>query len=181
MLVFLMSTTSLKAQTTGSSTTEVILSNATARAFSNEPVKDSEIDLIVRCGMQAPSAMNSQPWKFTVIKDPELMSNVIPNITQGNILIVVSGMEEVRPGMAPDFDCALATQNMFIAAQSLGLGGHIYMSPINTINASLKETLDIPEGYRAIAVLRIGKVDQGVDAVSSASTRKEPGEVVTYR
>jgi nitroreductase len=182
LMIFLLSiTTFLKSQTTGSSTTEIILSNATARAFSTKPVSDSEIDLIVRCGMQATSARNSQPWKFTVVQDHELISQIIPNTTQGNVLIVISGMEEQGPGMAVDFDCGLATQNMYITGQSLGLGAHIYMSPVSNINTSLRKPLDIPEGYRAIAVLRIGNLDPGVDALSGASTRKKPGEVVTYK
>lgn len=181
MMVLLFSTTFLKAQTTGTSTTNVILSNPSASVFSTKPVTDSEIDLIVQCGIKAPSSRNQQPWKFTVVKDAELITGIIQNAVDGNVLIVVSGVEDQNTGMASELDCALATENMFIAAQSLGLGARIYTGPIRNVNESFKENLGIPEGYRAVTILRIGNLDQGVDAISSASTRKEIGEVVIYK
>lgn len=70
---------------------------------------------------------------------------------------------------------------MFIAAQSLGLGAHIYAAPVNNINTTKKQVLEIPEGYRAVSVLRIGNINRNVDAVSSASTRKKLEEVVNFK
>ena len=110
-----------------------------------EPVTDSQIDLILKCGMKAPSARNSQLWKFTVVKDKTLIGKIIPDVTPGNILIVVSGQESNKAGINVGFDCALATENMFIAAQALGLGGHIYGGPVNNVNSTLKPDLGIPE------------------------------------
>jgi nitroreductase len=171
----------LSGQTTGNGVTDVILSGYTARKFTTEPVTDSNIDLILKCGLKAPSARNSQNWKFTVVKDNALIGEIIPNSTAGNILIIVSGQESVQQGMNVDFDCALATENMFIAAQSLGLGAHIYTGPVGNINSAKKQALAIPEGYRVISVLRVGNIDKNIDAVSSASTRKKLEEVVNYK
>jgi nitroreductase len=146
-----------------------------------EPVTDSQIDLILKCGMKAPSARNSQLWKFTVVKDKTLIGKIIPNVTPGNILIVVSGQESNQAGINVGFDCALATENMFIAAQALGLGGHIYGGPVNNVNSTLKPDLGIPEDYRVVTILLIGNIDKTVDAVSSASTRKPIGDIVNYK
>jgi nitroreductase len=176
--LLLVCTLTLKSQTTGNSVTEVILSGYTARSFTTEPVKDSDIDLILQCGIKAPSARNSQPWRFTVVKNKELIADIIPNTTDGNVLIVVSGQETTQPGMFVDFDCGLATENMCIAAQSLGLGAHIYAGPVNNVNTNMKQVLEIPDGYNAVAILRIGNIDTGVDAVSSASARKQINELV---
>jgi nitroreductase len=70
---------------------------------------------------------------------------------------------------------------MYIAAQSLGLGAHIYAGPVGNINSTKRQTLGIPEGYRAVSVLRVGNIDNDVDATSSASTRKKLEEVVNYK
>jgi nitroreductase len=180
-LVLSLATGMISGQTTGNSVIDVILSGYTARKFTSEPVTDSNIDLILKCGLKAPSARNSQLWKFTVVKDNALIGEIIPNSTAGNILIVVSGQEPVQQGMSVDFDCALATENMFVAAQSLGLGAHIYTGPVNNINLTKKQALGIPDGYKAISVLRIGNIDKNIDAVSSASTRKKMEEVVNYK
>jgi hypothetical protein len=69
---------------------------------------------------------------------------------------------------------------MYLAAQALGLGARIYAKPVSTINAQYLSTLDIPRGYEAVAILRIGKRDN-VDTVSAVSTRKNPFSLFNYR
>jgi nitroreductase len=170
----------LKAQTSGNYTVDGILKSYSAKMFTSMPVSDSDIDLIVKCGMKAPSGRNFQPWKFTVVKDQVMTVEILKNITAGNILIVISG--QVKPdGTVDPFDCALATANMYIAAQALGLGTHIYAGPVADINTNWKQKLGIPDDYKAVTVLRVGNIDNNADAVSSASTRKNLEEVVNYR
>ena len=180
VLLLVAGTCSLKAQEQGSSTTDVILKGYSAKMFTSEPVKDSDLDLILKCGIKAPSARNSQGWKFTVIKDAGLAGEIIKNINPGNIVVIVSGIDSQQPGSFTDFDCALATENMYIAGQSLGYGVHIYASPVSMINQK-KEAYAIPESYSAISVLRIGSIDKNVDATSSASTRKTFEDIVIYK
>ena len=74
----------------------------------------------------------------------------------------------------------LATENMFEAAHSLGLGARIYGSPTGKINSN-KDLFQIPSGYKAVMVLRIGNTDKTVDAVSAATPRKKFEEVVNYK
>jgi nitroreductase len=180
-VILFFGTPTLKSQTGSSSTIDVILSGYSAKMFTAIPVSDSQIDQVIKCGMKAPSGRNMQPWKFTVVKDDALVKEIIPTVTAGNILIVISGLEAKQPGMSSDFDCALATENMYVAAQSLGLGAHIYMGPVGNVNSKLKQILGIPDGYNAVALLRIGNIDKNVDATSSASTRKKPEEVITFK
>ena len=155
-----------------------LLTAFSERAYSTEPVTDQQLDLILNCGIKAPSARNKQPWKFTVIKDEAVMKEIINNAVPGNALIIISGMES-EEGSTPDFDCGLAAESMFVAAHGLGLGARIYGGPAGNINAR-KDSLQIPSGYKAVVVLRIGNGDQDVDAVSAATPRKDPEEVINY-
>ena len=180
ILVFLAGTTILRSQTTGNSVTDIILSGYSAKMFSPEPVSDKDLELILKCGIKAPSARNTQNWRFTVIRDNALVGEILRCPAPGNVAIIVSGNEVQQPGANLDFDIALATQNMYIAAQSLGLGAHIYGSPVAYIN-SKKEAFGIPDGCRAVTVLRIGNIDKSVDAVSAASARKKFEEVVNFK
>jgi len=157
----------------------VILSGYSERAYISEPVSDQQLDIILKCGIKSPSGRNNQPWKFTVIKDEITMKEIINDIVPGNVLIIVSGIES-EGGVTPDFDCGLATENMFVAAHALGLGARIYGSPTGNIN-SKKELFQIPSGYKAVIVLRIGNTDKSVDAVSAATPRKKPEEVINYK
>jgi len=169
----------LQGQNTDNCVTGVILSGYSQKAFTSEPVTDPQLDLILDCGIKAPSARNKQPWKFTVIKDEATMGEIISQIVPGNVLVVVSGIES-EGGDTPDFDCGLATESMFVAAHGLGLGARIYGGPAGKINED-KELFQIPQGYRAVVVLRIGNIDQSVDAVSAATSRKTPEELVNYK
>jgi nitroreductase len=159
--------------------TDVILSGYSEKGYTSEPVTDPQLDLILNCGIKAPSARNNQPWKFTVIKDEATMKEIIRNIVPGNVLVVVSGIES-KEGDTSDFDCGLATESMFVAAHGLGLGARIYGGPAGNINAN-KELFQIPEGYRAVVVLRIGNIDKSVDAVSAATSRKAAEELVNFK
>jgi nitroreductase len=181
LLVSLLSTGLLKGQAGDNCVVNTILSGYSARMFTSEPVSDNAIDLILKCGIKAPSARNSQLWKFTVVRDTGLIKELIPKITPGNVLIVVSGLDPNPDGINVYFDCALATENMFVAAQGLGLGGHIYTGPVKSINETKLKLLELPEGYKVISILRVGNIDSKIDAVSAASARKSPAEVVNYK
>jgi nitroreductase len=52
---------------------KVIFSRRSTRAFKKEPLPDFMIRRILEAGRFAPSAGNMQPWKFSVIKSPEIL------------------------------------------------------------------------------------------------------------
>jgi nitroreductase len=178
-VVALLAALRLYSQIPGNCVTDVLLSAYSERAYVSEPVTDEQLDVILKCGIKAPSARNNQPWKFTVIKDEATQKEIINDIIEGNILIIVSGIES-KNGTTPDFDCGLAAESMFVAAHGLGLGARIYGSPAGNIN-SKKEFFQIPSGYKAVVVLRIGHADKSVDAVTAATPRKNPGELINYK
>jgi hypothetical protein len=180
LLIAVLACGQIKGQASGNCVIDAILSGYSVRNYTSEPVTDQQLDLILKCGIKAPSAQNRQPWKFTVIRDDSTMEEIINNVVPGNVLIVVSGVESQQGGSTPDFDCGLATHSMFIAAGGLGLGARIYGSPAGKIN-SKREAYQIPAGYKAVVVLRIGNIDKSVDAVSAATTRKIPEEVINFK
>jgi nitroreductase len=169
----------LNAQSSGNAVVDQLLAAWSPRNFTSETVTDQQLDLILQCGIKAPSARNNQPWRFTVIRDEATMKEVIGNVVPGNVLILVSGVES-KEGDTPDFDCGLAAQNMFIAATSLGLGARIYGGPAGAANGK-REALQVPAGYKIVVILRVGNIDKSVDAVSAASTRKKADEIVNYK
>jgi len=177
--IVLLAVTALQGQAPDNRVTEVILSTYSEKAYTAEPVTDGQLDMILQCGIKAPSGRNKQPWKFTVIRDEPTMKEIVDDVVPGNVLVIVSGIESEEGG-TPDFDCGLATENMFLAAHGLGLGARIYGGPVGIINAN-RELFQIPAGYRAVTALRIGNVDEGVDAVSAATRRKSPEEVINYK
>jgi nitroreductase len=116
----------LHSQDKGNCFTDLIHSSYSSKLFNKVPVTDRQIELVLQSGVRAPSARNSQTWRFTVVKDNMLAQGIIRDALPGYVLIVVSGPETDQPGMNTDIDCSPATAYIYLAAQSLGLASHLY-------------------------------------------------------
>ena len=46
-----------------------IFKRKSIRKFLDKEIEDEKIERLLRAGMQAPSAINSQPWEFLVVRD----------------------------------------------------------------------------------------------------------------
>ena len=171
----------LPAQSADNPALKTIINNFSARNFAGGDVTKAELDLIIQAGVRAPSARNAQPWRFTVVQNQVLAKQIITQVTDGNILIVVSADGDGKTNGVVILDCALAVQSMNLAAQALGLGSRIYTGPIDSINANFRTQLGFSQNHNAIAVIRIGRLPTGTDAVSSASPRNPAGRMVTYK
>jgi len=57
-------------------TEETILKRRSVRLYKEEQVPDFMIKRILEAGRFAPSAGNSQPWKFIVIRDPQIIADL---------------------------------------------------------------------------------------------------------
>ena len=156
----------------------VILNNFGAARYTAGAIPKADLDKIVAAGVRAPSARNRQPWRFTVVSTTALTEKIVRGITEGNVLIVVSADSA---GADYTLDCALAVENIYLAAQALGYGSRIYTGPVDNINNNLKNELGIPRERNAVAVVRVGRLASNVDAASGASPRKPADSVVTYR
>ncbi|MCL2411930.1 MAG: nitroreductase family protein [Treponema sp.] len=150
---------------------EFISGTFSHRNFTTGHVSDEMIQQILTAGHQAGSAGNQQHWHFTVVRNKELIDEIMQDVDEGNVLIVGLGPNESRfPQDIVIFDNALAMQNMFLTAQALGLGTRMYLRPIQNLNDNLLYRLEAPEDFRAIMVLRIGQLNE-IDAVSQPSPR----------
>ena len=57
-----------------------IFKRKSIRKFLDKEIEDDKIERLLKAGMQAPSAMNTQPWEFVVVKDKksiEIIENMI--------------------------------------------------------------------------------------------------------
>lgn len=99
------------------------------RSFTDAPVSEDAVKILLDAAMIAPSAGNAQPWRFVVVDDPALLAKV-PAINpyaamapKAPLAILVCGdtASEKYPGYWVQ-DCSAAVQNILLAALSLGLG-----------------------------------------------------------
>ena len=55
----------------------------TTQAFTEEAVAEADIDQIISAGINAPSAMNGQPWHFSVVTDAETLQQIAEDMSGG--------------------------------------------------------------------------------------------------
>lgn len=142
-----------------------ILSRKSVRQFTAEPVTEAQIDTLLRCAMAAPSAVNFQPWDFIVVTERALLDTIgsrFPNtrISENvQVAFVMCGnMEKTFPG-APDFwidDVSAATENLLLAAHSMGLGA-VWCGIFHTDKVpGLQQILGLPEHIVPLCVVPVG-------------------------
>ena len=95
-------------------------------------VTDEQIKLMLEAAMLAPSAGNSRPWEFIVIKDRAILDKIravhpyTGMLATASIAIIVIALPEAQPtpimkAYYPQ-DCGAATENILLQAVELGLG-----------------------------------------------------------
>lgn len=158
-----------------------ILNRRSVRVYSEEQIKQEDLDLILQAGLYSPSGCNMQPWHFTVVTNIDLL-NAISETTKKELLkcdnesfkeyaanekfdifynapsvIFVSGE---KSALVPQIDCAAATENMILAAESLGIGtcwiGLTHYLFISNKGAKYFEMLKIPNGYEPYYAITLG-------------------------
>lgn len=168
-------------KTPGETPSEVILAAMGCRNFSEEPLTQEQIDAILTAGANAPSAFNSQPWKFVVVENAEKKLGLISSDVATCIIVAVP-VADYNLGANSQFAAGLAAESMYLYAHAEGLAANMYVAPCDmTINVSdeSKAAYGIAPDYEAAIILGIGNFADEVDAFASASARSPVADMVT--
>ena len=110
---------------------ENIMTRTSIREFTDQPVAKDTLDIIVKAGMAAPSAVNSQPWAFVVVTEKAMLDSLNAVHSHANLktataaILVCGNMDKAMEGDGREFwvqDCSAATENILLAAHAYGLG-----------------------------------------------------------
>jgi nitroreductase len=179
--VFVVVGVSIYAQQAGRPAIDVITQNFAASRWAGGQIPAADIDRIANAAVRAPSASNKQPWKVTGVQTKSLADRIISGMPEGSVLFVVSSVGNADENNKLYLDCGLATENIYLAAQALGYGSRIYTGPVRNIGADVKAALGVTGSNSVVAIVRVGRLAAGVDAVTSASPRKPARDVVIYK
>jgi nitroreductase len=180
---------------------EAISGRRSTREYTKQMVDEATVRRLIAAAIQAPNAVNTQPWTFTVVREQTLLERLsreakahmlatMPtDMAAGNraehfrstlgdpgfqifyhapVLILISGN---APASWIIEDCALAAQNLMLAAYALGLGTcwiGFAQSYLNT--AAGKQALGLPESWVPVAPIIVGHPS----AAPAAVPRKAP-------
>jgi len=169
------------------------------RKYTNKPVEPEKVKRCLEAARLAPSASNSQPWKFVVVDDPDLQQKVAREtygplstfntfVIQAPVIvaIVIEKMKTITQIGAvlkdrefPLIDIGIAAEHFCLQAAEEGLGtcmlGWFNEEPV-------KELLKIPKHKRIGLLITLGyfpedylhrkKIRKGFDEVTSFNAYK---------
>jgi nitroreductase len=172
---------------------ELVKHRQSDRAYLDKPVEKEKIDRILEAVRLAPSACDSQPWKFIVVTDPEKRLLVADATTSkllsmnhftkqapvqlvvieesGNFTSSVGGWATDKH--YPHIDLGIAAAHITLAAADEGLGSCI----IGWCDGKkISKVLDIPKNKRVMLVILLGYSAQPL----REKKRKSIEEIVSY-
>ncbi len=163
---------------------KTIRTRRTIRQFKPDPIEDEMLQAILDAGRWAPSFSNLQPWKFFVIKDQKL-KNILDiaakesvlhlGINEAPVIILVCVDRRIDPLHSIEAGAA-ATQNMTLAATSLGLGAGWIGIWGTEAETSIRKIFKLPETVRVVSLLPLGIPDE-----SPEGHRKPIEEFIEFR
>jgi nitroreductase len=162
---------------------EAIHRRRSVREFAADPVERAVIVRLIEAAVWAPSAVNEQPWQFTVVQDRRKLDAIskqakahllaAPKETMAShlremlsnpefqifyhapVLVLIS---VARGGPWAVEDCALAAENLMLAACAEGLGTcwiGFAQSWLQTPEG--KKALDLPAAHLPVAPIIVGR------------------------
>jgi nitroreductase len=171
-------------ETAMNETLSTIAARYSCRDFSGAPLSQEQLEAIVSAALAAPSAVNRQPWHVIAITDKALIDDLD---AEGMSLLAASDPSAYERMMsrggrlfynAPcmilvasdgsnyaSMDCGILSQNVALAAHSLGLGSVICgmaAIPFAGPRADVwKQRAGFPQGYSFGIAILVGTANSG--------------------
>jgi nitroreductase len=173
-------------------TIEAIRSRTSVKRFTQQPVEREKIELLLDAGAQAPNHYKVRPWRFIVVSGEarHRMGDVLASVfrekfpdvpaaafekerakpLRSPVIITVGVDEPTEPKVLEEENlcaAAAACENILLAANAIGLGGH-WRTGSAAREPAVKRFLGLSERQHLIAFLYIGYPEAPVNPVPRA-------------
>ena len=162
---------------------QAIYGRRATRAYTPEPVDQAELEALIDAAIQAPSAINRQPWAFCIVRNAALLTRISheakalmlqtppPAAHAHHLTDMVANPDFQIFYHAPTLvlicavgedawshtDCTLAAQNLMLAAHGRGLGTcWIGFAQAWLETAEGRAALDLPANWQPVAPIIVG-------------------------
>ena len=164
------------------------------RRYLDRPVERDKIEKCIEAARLAPSATNTQPWKFIVVDNPELREKVARKTfnqivsfnrfsLQVPVLIVITSnrmnfsnkiTQTLKNRELTPIDIGIAAEHICLQAAEEGLGT-CFMGWFD--EKGVKKLLNIPASKRVELIIAMG---YPASDIIRTKTRKKLHEIMTY-
>jgi nitroreductase len=186
---------------------DAIHARRTTREFSDTPVSDAALELMIEAATWAPNHRSTEPWRFIVLAKDGAMRNKVgqivhdwtyENVKNPNLERRTNNSKEAQQEIldAPAFmyvysvegnndeitqenyaATAIAIQNLMLAAHSLGIG--VGWSTGKPCLANVGTTIGAEPDWDIVAALYIGYPSGDPATQSKSNTKRSPVNEVT--
>lgn len=165
---------------------EAIEARRSVRAYKDTPVEHEKLELLAKCGVLAPSAMNRQEWEVRIVENKAwidgatatylkaiegtgkadyMLTPTFKNIFRNAAAVIFVGAPD---GVFSGENVGCMAQNIMLAATELGLGtcflGSVQMMFAEPAMAEHLQSLGFSDGYKLRYALAVGYPDESPEA-----------------
>lgn len=141
-----------------------VFSRRSIRKFTPEPITDDQVKILLKAGLCAPSARNTQSWHFIAVTEREQLDKIPdfhPYATmtrEASLAILVCGDLQVESNIGYiALNCAAATENVLVTTADLGLGSvWLGVYPKEDRMKAMKDLFNLPDHIVPVALIAIG-------------------------
>ncbi len=104
---------------------EIIKSRRSIRSFMETPIPPDVLSSLLEAARWAPSGGNNQPWAFVVVQEPANIRKVkmfSPGLGGDPVALLIVCCDQSVEASTAIMDVSMATQNVMLAAEEVGLG-----------------------------------------------------------
>lgn len=146
-------------------TLQTILNRKSVRKYTDQEITSEQIESLLKAGMAAPSSKDRRPWHLIVISDKSILENLgaqlknAPILKDANKAIVVCGDDQLSDNCW-FLDCAAVTQNILLAAESMGIGAvWTAVYPYEDRAEVVNKIIQLPANIHALSIIPLGYPD----------------------
>jgi len=145
-------------------TIQTIKQRRSTRTFNDKKINDKDIQAILECAMSAPTARNQQGFRFIVVDDRNILTDIASNMEHGKMckdashaIIVCYEVSDELSKLYWIQDASASTQNILLSATDLGIGSvwvaiHPREQKINFITNYFK----LPKNIKPLCLVALG-------------------------
>ena len=147
-------------------TLSTILNRKSVRTYTGGKIGKEMIDKMLRAAMAAPAALHLLPWDFIIVTDNAKLKSLASGLPfakmltgAGTGIVVCATPEKTAPGneVMAILDCTCASENILLAAESLGLGAvWTAVYPDKKLMDFVRKELAIPEEVIPLNMIPVG-------------------------
>ncbi len=143
---------------------ETILKRRSIRSYKNKKIEKEKIEKLLRAAMQAPSAMNQQPWEFIVVQEEEKLKELSKMSVYSKVIkksavsiVLLANKKRIKYPENWQQDMSAASENILLEAVDLDLGGvWLGVAPLEERMIYIRKIFDLSENIMPFSVISLG-------------------------